>query len=252
MNNTGKIYQSIVSKMNANKKMFAVLIDPDKQNFAQLLKTIELSNANNVDYFFVGGSLLTQGDLSNTVRFIKENSKIPVILFPGSHNQISDYADGILYLSLISGRNPEYLIGSQVTSAPLLKKTSLEVISTGYMLVDCSSITTAIYISGTPPIPYHKNDIASCTALAGEYLGLKLIYLDGGSGASQPISESMVKEVANTINSPLIVGGGITSEVAAKNIYNAGANVVVIGNGIEKDNSIIEKICSSRNELNQN
>lgn len=251
MKTDNNIHKTITGNTSNNKKMFAVLIDPDKQNTSDLLKTVTLCNKAQVDFFFVGGSLLTNGDLNKTVCFIKENSDIPVVLFPGSPNQITNYADGILFLSLISGRNSELLIGNQVIAAPYLKNSELEVLSTGYMLIDCGNTTTAIYMSGTAPIPYQKPDIAVATALAGEYLGMKLIYMDGGSGAQQNISPEMITQVKSTVTIPLIVGGGIKTPAIAQEIYNAGADIIVVGNAIEKREALIHEIAEIKSKFNQ-
>lgn len=237
-----QIYTNILKSKKEGKKIFAILVDPDKQSNEELLFTIENANQSNVDYFFVGGSLLIHDTLEKCIQKIKENSSIPVILFPGNTMQVSQNADAILFLSLISGRNPDLLIGQQVITAPILKQTSLEVISTGYMLVDSGKPTTVSYISNTNPIPYEKNDIAACTAMAGELLGLKLIYADGGSGALNPISSEMIQEISKNINTPLIIGGGITSAEKAIENCNAGADIIVVGNAIEKDPKLIKEI----------
>jgi len=247
MNN---IYQSILNNSQIGKKMFGVLIDPDKQNNVELLKTIEVCNNSAVDYFFVGGSIIIKGDFKKTIKFIKENTTKPIIIFPGSPDQIAKEADAILFLSLISGRNPEYLIGSQVIAAPLIKKTKLEVISTGYLLVDCGTTTTAIYVSDTNPIPYEKSEIAATTALAGEYLGLKLTYIDGGSGAKKCISTVMIAATKNNISGPLIIGGGIRTPQAAKEIYNAGADIIIVGNGAEQNRNLIQEIAEMKVRYN--
>jgi putative glycerol-1-phosphate prenyltransferase len=230
--------------------MLAILVDPDKQDFACLNKTIAICNNADVDFIFVGGSLLTSGDLAKTVRFIKENSSIPVILFPGSPNQITNYADGILFLSLISGRNPEFLIGNQVVAAPFVKKSNLEVLSTGYMLVDGGTQTTASYVSNTNPLPYDKPEIAAVTALAGEFLGMKLIYIDGGSGAKKCVSLEMIKKTKEIISIPLLIGGGIRTPQAANEIYLAGADMLVIGNGAEENRALITEIAAVKKQLN--
>lgn len=239
--------QSIIySNTKAGKKMLAVLIDPDKQNFSELLKTLHLCNEQEVDFIFVGGSLLTNGDIEKTARFIKENTSIPLIIFPGSTNQITHYADGILMLSLISGRNAEFLIGNHVVAAPYIKKANLEALSTGYILVDGGAATTVSYISNTLPIPHNKPEIAAVTALAGEYLGMKMIYLDAGSGAKQHISQEMIQQVKATISIPLIVGGGITSATTAQQIYASGADMIVIGNGTEQNRNLISEISKAK------
>jgi len=233
------LYKKILQKKAQGKKLFAILIDPDKQKNSELLLIIKKANESNVDYFFVGGSLLTNDNLNDCIKTIKDNSKIPVILFPGNAMQINQNADGILFLSLISGRNPELLIGKQVITAPILKQTGLEVISTGYMLIDSGKPTTASYMSNTMPIPRDKIGIATSTAIAGEYLGLKLIYMDGGSGAEQPIKIDMIKKVSSSIKIPLIIGGGICSAKKAIDNCKAGADLIVVGNAIEEDPSLI-------------
>ena len=236
------LYTNILEKKAKGKKLFAILIDPDKQKNSVLSLIVQKANEANVDYFFVGGSLLTNDNLKECIKTIKNNSNIPVILFPGNAMQINKNADGILFLSLISGRNPELLIGKQVISAPILKQTSLEVISTGYMLIDSGKPTTASFMSNTLPIPRNKNGIATSTAIAGEYLGMKLIYMDGGSGAEKPIEIDMIKQVSNQINIPLIVGGGICNAQKAIDNCNAGADLIVVGNAIEKNADLILEI----------
>ena len=249
MTNTN-IYQTILNNTNNGKKMFGVLIDPDKQNARGLIETIKVCNDANIDYFFVGGSIITHGNMKTTTRLIKENSSIPIIIFPGDPDQISDYADAILFLSLISGRNPEFLIGHHVTAAPIIKNTNLEVIPTGYLLVDCGTTTTAIYVSDTNPIPFDNPEIAANTALAGEYLGLKITYIDGGSGAKKCISKSMIQKTKSALTGPLIIGGGIRTPQAADEIYKAGADIIIIGNGAEENRNLIPEISKIKEELN--
>ncbi|MBV4357214.1 geranylgeranylglyceryl/heptaprenylglyceryl phosphate synthase [Pinibacter aurantiacus] len=239
------IYQSLVEKKKQGKKSFAVLIDPDKVDIALLDQLIALSIEAKVDYLFVGGSLVVSNHLDECIQHIKENCSIPVILFPGSPSQISKYADALLYLSLISGRNPELLIGQHVISAPFVKQSGLEIMSTGYMVVDGGAPTTVSYISNASPIPADKNEIALCTALAGEMLGMKLIYMDAGSGAKRAITEGMIKKVASNIEVPLIVGGGITTPEKAYLNCKAGADVIVVGNAIEKDIALIKEMSAA-------
>ena len=250
MNRNKNIYQSILTNSKNGKKLFGVLIDPDKQNTIELLKTIEVCNNSAVDYFFVGGSIITKGSFKKTVQVINSNTSKPIIIFPGSPDQIAKEATAILFLSLISGRNPEYLIGSQVIAAPLIKKTNLEVIPTAYLLVDCGTTTTAIYVSDTNPIPYDKSEIAATTALAGEYLGLKLTYIDGGSGAKRCISSAMIAATKKNITGPLIIGGGIKTPQAAQEIYQAGADVIIVGNGAEQNRNLILEIAEIKNRFN--
>ena len=240
-----KIYQSLTDRKSQSKKSFAVLIDPDKVNDNSVEELIQLSLDAQVDYFLVGGSLVISSYLDECVQLIKRSCNIPVILFPGSPSQVSKYADALLYLSLISGRNPELLIGQHVVSAPFVKKSGLEIMSTGYMVIDGGAPTTVSYISNASPLPSDKNEIAMCTAMAGEMLGMKLIYMDAGSGAKKAISESMIQKVASCIDVPLIVGGGITTAEKAYLNCKAGADVIVVGNAIEKDASLIKEIASA-------
>jgi putative glycerol-1-phosphate prenyltransferase len=222
-----------------NQKQFALLIDPDKLDSTALQSTVDLAVKAKVDYLFVGGSLLTKDVLDECLTTIKSNCSIPIILFPGSVMQINDKADAIFFLSLISGRNAEMLIGQHVLAAPYLKSSSLQILPTGYILIDGGTQTTVSYISNTTPIPANKPDIAACTAMAGEMLGLQLMYMDAGSGAKNSISEKMISVVRKNINVPLIVGGGIlTTEKAVANCL-AGADIIVVGNAAEKNPSLI-------------
>jgi len=239
------IYSSLTEKKRLGRKSFAVLIDPDKVNKAVLDQLIKLSLEAGVDYFLVGGSLVISDHLDDCVQHIKSNCNIPVVLFPGSPSQVSKYADALLYLSLISGRNPELLIGQHVVSAPFVKKSGLEIMPTGYMVIDGGAPTTVSYISNASPIPANKGEIAMCTAMAGEMLGMKLIYMDAGSGAQQPIPEKMIQAVAQHIDVPLIIGGGIIEPEKAYLNCKAGADVIVVGNAIEKDHSLIKEMSAA-------
>ena len=242
---SNQVYQNILDKKTKQQKAFAVLIDPDKLDVVNLQKTIDLAVQFKIDFIFVGGSLVVTDTLDQVVAQIKKACSIPVVLFPGSPDQITPKADALLYLSLISGRNPELLIGQHVISAPFVRQSGLEIIPVGYMLIDGGSPTTVSYISNTNPIPANKNDIAACTAMAGEMLGLKVIYMDAGSGAQTPISEAMISAVAGSIDIPLIVGGGITDPEKAYLNCKAGANMIVIGNAIEKDPSLIKEMSAA-------
>ena len=233
---------SLYSSFNINKKQFAVLVDPDKYNSKQLIDLVALSQKSMVSYFFVGGSLLSEDNLDTTIKVIKDHSDVPVIIFPGDEMQINSRADAILLLSLISGRNPELLIGKHVIAAPYLKRSGLEILPTGYMLIDSGRSTTALYMSNTMPIPANKDEIAVSTALAGEMLGLKLIYMDGGSGADDPVPTSMIEKVKENISVPLILGGGIRTPETAREKFKAGADVIVVGNAIESDQSLLTRI----------
>ncbi len=242
---TDRIYQSIIAKKNAGRKSFAVLIDPDKVNPPILDSLTALATEAKVDYLLVGGSLVVSNHLDEVVTLIKRQCDIPVILFPGTPSQVSKHADALLYLSLISGRNAELLIGQHVISAPFVRKSGLEIMSTGYMVIDGGAPTTVSYISNATPIPANKNEIAICTAMAGEMLGMKLIYMDAGSGAERAISESMIQSVAQSIDVPLVIGGGITTPEKAYRSCKAGADVVVIGNAIEKDINLVKEMSAA-------
>lgn len=248
MNNNNNLYTSILEAKQQGKKKFVVLIDPDNVRLGKLDKVLELSKSANVDYFFIGGSLVVNDMLDMVLSNIKKTTDIPMILFPGNSLQLSYKADGLLFLSLISGRNADLLIGKHVISAPFLKISPLEIMSTGYMLIDGGISTTVQYMSNTTPIPANKDDIALCTAMAGELLGMKMIYMDAGSGAKNPISSSMIDAVSSAIDIPLIVGGGIrTPEKAYENV-KAGADVIVVGDAIEKDPQLILEMAAAVHE----
>lgn len=240
-----RVYQSLTDRKASGQKSFAVLVDPDKVNPTIIDELSTLAVTSKVDYLLVGGSLVISNHLDEVVQQFKNRCNIPIILFPGSPSQVSRYADALLYLSLISGRNPELLIGQHVISAPFVKQSGLEIISTGYMVVDGGAPTTVSYISNALPLPADKNEIAMCTAMAGEMLGMKLIYMDAGSGAKKPINESMIRLVAQNISAPLVVGGGITDPEKAYRNCKAGADVIVVGNAIEKDPSLIREMAAA-------
>jgi len=232
------------------QKQLAVLIDPDKQSVEQLKKTAKITQKAGVDFLFVGGSLLTSDMLYHSVRILKENSSIPVILFPGNTYQIARNADAMLFLSLISGRNPDMLIGMHVLAAPYIKLSGLETIPTGYMLIDSGRPTAVSYMSNSFPIPNNKKDIAACTAMAGEMLGLKVIFMDAGSGAEKTIPEDMISFVKQSIEIPLIIGGGIRDAKKLKAVYQAGADTVVIGNRFEENPELIIEFAGVVHSLN--
>ena len=230
--------------------MMALLIDPDncvKKGWEAIVnKAVEAD----MDLILVGGSLLTDGNVNDTITTIKSITSIPVILFPGSVSQVSPLADGILFLSLLSSRNAEMIIGQQVTAAPYLRKTDLEVISTAYLIIESGKQTTASYISNSNPIPADKAEIAASTALAGSYLGMNLIYLDGGSGALNPVPVEMIKKVKEYTDQLLFIGGGLNSTEKITNAFEAGADVVVVGNAIEKDPTFILDLGQLKSKLN--
>lgn len=236
--------------LKSNKKQLALLIDPEntyqRDDLAELINAI---NDAEVNFIFVGGSLVTHNKIDEVVVALKQLTELPIILFPGGLNQISQYADGILFLSLISGRNPDYLVSKQVAAAPLVKKLGLEVIPTGYLLI--GTVSSASYMSNTTPVPYHKSDIAAATALAGELMGHQSIYLDAGSGAEEPVRAEMIEEVKKLISVPLIVGGGIRDFDTAYTALEAGADILVIGNVTEKNPQSILEIAGAVTAMNK-
>jgi phosphoglycerol geranylgeranyltransferase len=240
-----KVYQRIVENKLQGKKQFALLIDPDKLCGEEEGSIASKAEEAGVDYLFVGGSLLTKDHLDTCIKTLKKFCKIPIVLFPGSTLQINNQADAILYLSLISGRNAEMLIGKHVESSPHIKSSQLEVLPTGYMLIESGRPTAVSYMSNSTPIPHDKTEIAICTALAGELLGLKLIFMDGGSGALNPISTEMIAAVNRHISVPLFVGGGIKTPEHAVANCKAGADVIVIGNAIETDKNLIYQMAKA-------
>jgi putative glycerol-1-phosphate prenyltransferase len=240
-----QILNSLTEAKAAGQKKFVVLIDPDKVRLGNMDQVLDLAVEVGVDYFFIGGSLIVNNALDQCLLAIKERCKIPMILFPGSSLQLSWKADAMLFLSLISGRNADLLIGNHVIAAPYLKLSPLEIMPTGYMLMDGGSPTSVLYMSNTRPIPTHKDDIAVCTAMAGEMLGLRLMFMDAGSGAQVPVPEHVIESVSGAISIPLIVGGGIrTPELVAANV-KAGADVIVVGNAIEKDPGLVREMAAA-------
>ena len=225
-----------------HNKGLALLFDPDKYSETSCQDVIRQAENCDVDFIFVGGSLIFNG-IEILIEQIKSLTSIPVILFPGSILQVSPSADAILLLSLVSGRNPEYLIGNHVIMAPFIKKSGLEVIPTAYMIVDGGVKTAVEYVSNTAPLPSDKPDLAVATALAGELLGMKLLYLDAGSGAKYHVSASIIKAVSEETNVPLIVGGGIRTADQASKAYSAGADIIVVGNALEKSSALLQELC---------
>lgn len=241
---------SILSNIEkSQKKQIAILIDPDKFDESLVLTQINAAKKAKVDFIFLGGSLISNNAIEKSIDFIKTHCKIPLILFPGNGTHVSSNADAILFLSLISGRNADLLIGNHIHVAPWIKKQKLEAIPTGYMLIESGKLTTAQYISNTIPIPHDKADIAVATAIAGEMLGLKIIYLDGGSGAEKTISAQMISKVKENIDVPLIIGGGIRNVETAIKIVEAGANIIVIGNAAEENPEFIYELSNAIHQL---
>ena len=240
---------SVLSKLNncVEKKGagFIVLIDPDKKNDKNIDQLVENANQNGVDAIFVGGSIMMDGLYHKRVERIKSISEIPVILFPGGVNQINKHYDAMLFMSLLSGRNSHYLIGEQVIAAPIVKDYEIETIPTGYLLIDGGSPTSVEVVSGTNPLPSNRPDIIVSHALAAQFLGMELIYLEAGSGALNEVPEDVVKKVADEISIGLIVGGGIRTPEDANSIVNSGASFVVIGSAIEKSAGLMKEFSSS-------
>lgn len=247
-----RLYEQLTAAKQRGEKRLAVLIDPDKLRLQRLEELLGLGIECGVHYFFIGGSLVVNNMLDEVLSGIRQRCDIPLVLFPGNSFQLSYKADAILFLSLISGRNPELLIGQHVIAAPFLKMSPLEVISTGYMLIDGGVQTAVQYMSNTYPIPAGKTDIAVCTALAGEMLGLKTIYLEAGSGAFNPVPEHMIEAVRGAISIPLIVGGGIRTPEKAAASLRAGADMLVVGNAVEKEPGLLRELSAVVREYSAN
>ena len=248
---TPSIYDALCRRHEQGHKALAVLLDPDNLNETSLLHLLSLSQLHPVDYFFVGGSLVVSSHQAALIALIKAHSAVPVLLFPSHSLHLDGPADGLLLLSLISGRNPDFLIGQHVVAAPRLRASGLQLLPTGYMLVDSGRPTTASYMSGTTPLPHDKPGIAACTALAGEQLGLKLMYLDGGSGAQNPVSAAMIAAVREAVGGPLVVGGGLNTGEKVYAALAAGADVVVVGNHIEAEPEFLAEVAGVVASFNQ-
>lgn len=235
------IYNNILKSKSENKKLLAILLDPDKVDLNSIEILTEKINQSPASHIFIGGSIVENNILDELISKIKENCNLPIVLFPGNPSQISNKADAILFLSLISGRNPDFLIGHQVKAVPILKKTELEIISTGYILIESGTQTAVERVSKTIPLGRNKPDLVLATAQAGEMLGNKLIYLEAGSGAKQAVPEEMIQLVSQNIKIPLIVGGGIVDLQGIQKAYDSGADLVVIGTAFEKDVDFFNK-----------
>ncbi|HSV76872.1 MAG TPA: geranylgeranylglyceryl/heptaprenylglyceryl phosphate synthase [Bacteroidales bacterium] len=244
------ILQKIKEKSKAGFKQLAVLADPDKSTDQSLKELTELAETAGAEYVFIGGSLLTRDNMTRCIDQIRLNSDLPVIIFPGSVYQLSPSADALLFLSLISGRNPDMLIGNHVVAASLIRSSGLEVIPTGYMLIDGGQISSVQYMSNTMPIPGDKTEIAVATAIAGEMLGLQVIFMDAGSGAANPVPLPMVSSVRKNIKIPLIIGGGISSPEMAYEAWSTGADIVIIGNAAESYPEVIIEMGLAKKEVN--
>lgn len=244
MKTTTSIYKNLLEAKAQNRKLLTVLIDPDKARLGDLEYLIGEANRAEIDYFLIGGSLVMENQLNFCIDTINRLCNIPIILFPGGVRQIHRRAKGLLLLSLLSGRNPEFLIGQHVVAAPYLRESELEILPTAYLLIDGGRPTTASYISNTSPIPADKPDIAACTAMAGEMLGFKLVYLDAGSGAQNKVNDAMIEAVRMAVDLPLIVGGGLRTPEQAAASLRAGADLLVIGSIIEKEPDLLKAFTS--------
>jgi len=239
------VFQSLLDIIDLKGACYVILIDPDRKNDDSIYEQVEIANRSAVDAIFVGGSLMMDGKSKDRVEKIKRLSNIPIILFPGGVNQISAQYNAILFLSLLSGRNPHYLIGEQVISAPIIKDLKLETIPTGYILLDGGTVTSVEFMSGTRSIPMDKKDIIVSHALAGQYLGMELIYLEAGSGAKRSVSKEIIEVVTDAVDIPIIVGGGITTPSLAEIIVKAGASIIVTGTAIEKNSNCMEEFANA-------
>lgn len=238
----------LLNQFKSKAGQIAILIDPEKSNSEEvllpLLKRIEFAN---IDYIFVGGSTVTRNEIQKTVYILKQNTTIPIIIFPGSSQQLCAEADGLLYLSLLSGRNPDFLIGHHITSAQEVASLPLEVIPTAYILIDGGTQSSVQNVSQTTPIPHHQTKIAVDTALAGRLQGKQLIYFDAGSGARLPVSAKIVSETIKSTGCPVIVGGGVRTFSDLSDLKNA--NVIVVGNKIEEDVEFLLSIKNFKEEI---
>ncbi len=245
-----RIYHNIISAAGRKKKLLAVLIDPDSYQPVKLKELVGKAETG-IDFFFLGGSL-TSNAIEPLTKLIKRLTKIPIILFPGNLLQLDKNADALLLLSLVSGRNPELLIGNHVIAAPFIRQSGLESISTAYMLIESGITTSVEYISNTKAIPRNKTNIAIATAIASELLGFSLIYLEAGSGAKYPVPPEMIRAIKNETNLPLIVGGGIRSNENCVKAYRAGADMIVVGNSLETKPELLDEFLKIKKELNKN
>ncbi len=232
----GKFYQTFLKSIAANERLLAILIDPDKFDNGKTDSFLKII-PNNTTHIFVGGSSVINGETEKTVKSLKEKTKLPIFLFPGDHSHITLLADVLLFLTLLSGRNAEYLVGQQVRSIAKLKNSSLEIIPTGYILIDGGNISSVSKVTATEPLSQTNIQNIVDTALAGQYMGAKLIYLEAGSGAKIPVKPEIISQVKEAIKIPLIVGGGIKTESQKQEAYRAGADMIVMGTAYETPNS---------------
>ena len=236
------VYKDILDSKAKDKKLLAVLIDPDKFSLGNTSRFIEKVNQSIATHIFIGGSIVSDGETDQLVSEIKKYTSLPIVVFPGDISQITDKADALLFLSLISGRNPDYLIGKHVEAVSKLKTTRLEIISTGYILIECGKETSIEKVTDTKPIARNNIQKIVDSSIAGQYLGMKLMYLEAGSGAHETISADIICKVKRELDIPLIVGGGIGSKAELETAFNAGADIVVIGTAFEKDESFFDEL----------
>ena len=239
------VFSQLNSVIDEKGAAYVVLIDPDRKNENLLESRVESANESGVDALFVGGSLMMDRKCKERVKRIKDVSNIPVIFFPGGVGQLNAYYDAMLFMSVISGRNPHYLIGEQAIAAPIVKDIGMETIPTGYILMYGGAGSTVEFMSGTRPIPMNRSDIAVAHALAGQYLGMKLIYLEAGSGAKEPVGNNVVEAVTETLDIPVIVGGGIRNAETASEKVKAGASIIVTGTVIEENSSLMSELADA-------
>lgn len=240
----------ILNNISANKKMLAVLLDPDKCKHTECLELLEMMEQYPPDFIFVGGSRVSHS-VEQIVAQLKATTTIPVLLFPGDVSQFTPKADALLYLSLLSGRNAEYLIGQHVRSSIEIKASGIECIPTAYLLIDGAKTSAVEYVSNTRPIPSDEHELVVATALAGELLGMQMLYLEAGSGAHKTVPKEVIATVRQAITLPLIVGGGIKSAETLTQIYHAGANIAVVGNALETHPHLLAQLVTVRNEVNK-
>ena len=234
-------YLAHIQRASKNgEKLLAILLDPDKTTIDELPEVAQKIDRLGADFIFVGGSFVENNTTAFFVKMLKEQTQIPIILFPGDYSQVTDYADALLFLSLLSGRNPEYLIEQQIKSVPYLKNSTLEIIPTGYILIDGGTQSSVLTISNTTPIPQENIELAVATAVAGMYKGKQLIYLEAGSGAKQPVNSKLIAKVKENINIPLFVGGGIKSRQQLQSAYQSGADLVFIGTAFEEKYALLK------------
>lgn len=242
------ILKNLIEGKKTGQKKIAVLVDPDKSNFQSIQQMCDSPYFNDIDFVFVGGSILTKGEMDVCITQLKSVTSKPIIIFPGSNHHISPLADGILLLSLISGRNPDLLIGKHVESAFELQSSGIEILSTSYLLIDGGAPTSVSYMSNTNPIPKDKPGIAAATALAGKLIGHSLVYMDAGSGAQNAISNQIIRSVRNSVSHPMIVGGGIRDGNTLLRIFSSGADVAVVGNHLEQNPHFLEEMVTVKKQ----